>query len=256
MMKGINEILRNAYEEEMKKFIQDLYLVFQKVSYKGGLFVTDFLNPYEQHYFQEVSYLFKNLFVRLEGGIPLCERKRGFITDNKDLLDYIDLEKYFLGIELISKEKISPFYIKKNLTQKGIDEKKLGDIWILESKIQFICEKEIEKNLENVLRDLNIEFYFLSLNNLIPKKSVKILKTVEASLRLDAIVSFAFNISRTRVQEIIKNGAVTVNNKNVTYPYYEIKEQDLVSVKNLGYFKIRTLKKTSKGKFQIEIEKY
>lgn len=256
MTKDINKILQDVYEEKTKKFIRDLHLNFQKISYRGGLFVTDFLSLQEQHYFQEISYLFKNLFVRLEGGIPLCERKRGFITDNKDILDYIDLEKYFLGIELISKEKSSLFHVRENLIQKGIEERKLGDIWIVEDKIQIICGREIEKNLENIFKELNIEFYFISIDNLIPKKSIKILKTIESSLRLDAISSFAFNISRSRMQELIKNGTVIVNNKTIDYPHYEIKEQDIISVKNLGYFKIRSLKETKKGKFQIEIEKH
>ncbi|MCX7845609.1 MAG: S4 domain-containing protein [Dictyoglomaceae bacterium] len=256
MAKDINEIFRDAYDDKTKSFVQDLYSNFQKISYKGGLFITDFLSLHEQHYFQEVSYLFRNLFNRLEGGISLCERKRGFITDNKDILDYLDLEKYFLGIEIVCGEKISPFYMREYLVQRGIEEKKIGDIWRVEKKIQMICGKEIGESLKDVLKGISIDFNFVSLNNLIPKRNIKILKTIETSLRLDSVASFAFNISRTRMQELIKNGAVSVNNKTIDYPYYDIKEQDLIFIKNLGYFKVKSLKETRKGKFQIEVEKY
>ncbi len=256
MRKDINEILREVYDEKTKRFIQDLYLSFQKLNHKGGLFITNFLSPQEQHYFQEIGYLFSNLYVRLEGGIPFCDRKRGFIADKKEILDYLDLERYFIGVEIILKERFSYHYLMENLIQRGIEEGKLGDIWSIENKIQIICGREIEKELENILKEFNIEFYFIPLNTLTPKRNIKILRTTESSLRLDSISSFAFNISRSRMQELIKNGSVIVNNKIIKTPHHEVKEEDIIFIKNLGYFKIKSLKETKKGKYQIEIEKH
>lgn len=256
MRKGINEILSEAYEEKARIFIQNLYLNFQKLNHKGGLFITDFLYPQEQYYFQEISYLFSNLYVRLEGGISFCDRKRGFITDKKEILDYLDLERYFIGVEITPKERLSQHSLMENLIQRGIDEGKLGDIWSIKNKIQIICGKEIEKELENFLKEFNIEFNFIPLNTLIPKRDIKILRTTESSLRLDSISSFTFNISRSRMQELIKNGLVMVNNKIIKTPHHEIKEEDIIFIKNLGYFKIKSLKETKRGKYQIEVEKH
>jgi RNA-binding protein YlmH len=244
-------------KEEDKNFARYIYQIFQKVEKKGGLFVTDFLSLQEQYIFQEISYQFNNLLIRLHGGIPFSERKRGFISDNSENLEYLDIEKYLKGIEIrVKKDEISSSLFRKKLSEKGINEKKIGDIWSIGDKIQMVIEKEIKEEIEKTLTDFNFEYYFISLNNLVPPKGIKILKTTEASLRIDAISSFAFNISRSKMQEIIKNSGIIVNNDNINHPHYEIKEGDLVFVKNLGYFKIITIRETKKGKYFIEIERY
>ncbi|MGB9857667.1 MAG: S4 domain-containing protein [Dictyoglomaceae bacterium] len=239
-----------------EEILREINQAFERVEQRGGLFVTDFLSPEEQHYFQEVSYNFRNLFIRLEGGVPLSERRRGFITDNKDILEYLDLEKYLLGVEVIFKERILPYTLKEILISNKIDEGKLGDIWEVNNKIQMVVGREIEEDLEKVLKVLGIEYSSMPLNLLTPPKKARILKTTEASLRLDAIASFAFNIPRSRMQELIKNSAIVVNNKTISYPHYEVKEGDFVNVRNLGYFKIKTIKETKRGRYYIEIERH
>lgn len=239
-----------------EEILREINQVFERVGKRGGLFVTDFLSPQEQHYFQEVSYNFENLFTKLEGGISLSERRKGFITDNKDILEYLDLEKYLLGVEITFKERVLPHNLREILISNGINDGKLGDIWEINNKIQMVVGREIEEDLEKVLKDLGFEYSFIPLNLLTPPKRAKILKTTEASLRLDAVASFAFNIPRSRMQELIRNSAVMVNNKTIDYPHYEVKEGDFITVRNLGYFKIKTIKETKRGRYYIEIERH
>ncbi|PMQ00763.1 MAG: RNA-binding protein [Dictyoglomus sp. NZ13-RE01] len=241
----------------MPRSIEDLEELFKKVDQKGGLIVTDFLSPEDYHYFQELSYKYSNLFVLLFGGYDLAERRRGFISDSKELLEYIDFDKYFSAFEISFPQKQTPKGFKEELIKIGIDEGKLGDIWeIGENRIQFISAKEIEVRLIDIFNSSNIAYFSLTLDSLSPPKRAKMLKTTEASLRLDAITSFALNIPRSRVQQIIKNGAVTVNNKKVDYPHYEIKEGDIVFVRSYGYFKVISITETKRGRYLIEIERH
>ncbi|MFN9957887.1 MAG: S4 domain-containing protein, partial [bacterium] len=57
----------------------------------------------------------------------------------------------------------------------------------------------------------------------------KEINTVEASLRLDAIASAGFGISRSKMAEAISAGDVRVNWKDISQSSYNVKTGDLIS---------------------------
>jgi RNA-binding protein YlmH len=61
-----------------------------------------------------------------------------------------------------------------------------------------------------------------------PKK--KEMTTVEASMRLDAVASAGFAMSRSKMADLIDSGDVRVNWKDVTQASYNVKSGDLIAV--------------------------
>ncbi len=256
-MRNLEDIIQDLKREEDKEKVREIYKVFQRVGQKGGINPTGFLSLTEQYLFQKISFLFQNtLYTRLEGGISGAERKRGFISDKIELIEYLDLNKYFAGINLISYEKINSNFILEFLKEKGISLDKIGDIWLTHDGWKIIFANEIRDDIEEVFNDTNFEFKILSFYELQSyTKPSKILRTTEASKRVDAIGSFALGISRSKMQTYIKGGGVEVNGRKIQDSFYELNIGDIVTVHNLGSFRVLDIKVTSRGKFHIEIER-
>ena len=76
-------------------------------------------------------------------------------------------------------------------------------------------------------------------------------------MRLDCIVSEGIRCSRAKASEIIKQERVFVNHKLETKNSKLLKEQDMITIRGKGRFKIKTiLSRTKKDKIVLEIEKY
>ncbi|KAL5730405.1 hypothetical protein ACHQM5_003228 [Ranunculus cassubicifolius] len=84
----------------------------------------------------------------------------------------------------------------------------------------------------------------------------KSFNTVEASVRIDAIASAGFKISRSKLVGLISNGDVRVNWTPVTKNGTSLKTGDMVSVSGKGRLKIGEIRTTKKGKFAVEIIQY
>ena len=57
-----------------------------------------------------------------------------------------------------------------------------------------------------------------------------------SNIRLDAVISFAFGLSRSNVTKFSRRGESLCNGKLITSNGYSIKENDLISVRGLGRF--------------------
>nr|XP_027063270.1 uncharacterized protein LOC113689719 isoform X3 [Coffea arabica] len=84
----------------------------------------------------------------------------------------------------------------------------------------------------------------------------KAFKTVESSLRLDAISSAGYKISRTKMAALISNGDVRVNWTGVLKSNTNVKTGDIISVSGRGRLKIGEINSTKKGKFVVELIRY
>ncbi|XP_078168339.1 RNA-binding S4 domain-containing protein isoform X1 [Carex rostrata] len=84
----------------------------------------------------------------------------------------------------------------------------------------------------------------------------KSFKTVEASLRVDALASAGYKISRSKLVSLISKGDVRVNWSTVTKNGATLNAGDVVSVSGLGRLKIGEISKTRKGKYAVELIRY
>ena len=83
----------------------------------------------------------------------------------------------------------------------------------------------------------------------------KEIKGSVSSLRLDSLLALAFSSSRSKLVAFIEGGKVYVNGKLITSNGYQVKENDIVSVRGLGRFRyLETMSQTKKGRYYVTLE--
>jgi photosystem II S4 domain protein len=143
----------------------------------------------------------------------------------------------------------------------GIIREKTGDIIILgERGAQAIVVPELADFLEmnlNQVRSVPVKTQRIDLSELKvrePKK--KELTTVEASLRLDAIASAGFGMSRSKMVELIDGGDVRVNWKDITQASSQLKTGDLIAIRGKGRLEVGEIAVTKKDRYRVQLTRY
>lgn len=146
------------------------------------------------------------------------------------------------------------------LLNLGIDRKLTGDIltdgksayvFVQDHIASFICD-----SLERV-KHTSVKVCEVSE---IPEtlfKTPENARVTVPSLRLDAVISKAFNLPRSVVSGLIRQQKVFVNSRMALKDSLFLKEGDLVSVRGHGRFRyLESLHPTKKGNLVILIDKY
>ena len=91
----------------------------------------------------------------------------------------------------------------------------------------------------------------------LPRREFKIIETVAASLRLDAVIAAALNISRTQAKAYIEAGKVSVNHAEEPKINAAVRENDLLSVRGFGRMQfLHSGNKTRSDRIHITLKKY
>ena len=143
----------------------------------------------------------------------------------------------------------------------GIDRNKTGDILIDENGAYvFIMSDIADYAACNVTKIANIgvKGYMVDTRGFTPPLPKTAEKTcVCASLRLDAVIAAALNISRSASEKLIDAGSVKVNHREMTDRSRQINEGDLISVRNHGRFILDSMgNNTRKGRLHITVSKF
>ena len=78
-----------------------------------------------------------------------------------------------------------------------------------------------------------------------------------ASLRLDSVVSSAFNLSRTNSSQAIKSGLVYINSRQILKNDYVIKEKDKIVLRGKGKVVLdEIIGESKKGRIHINIKRF
>ena len=81
----------------------------------------------------------------------------------------------------------------------------------------------------------------------------KLVNTVEASTRLDAIASAGFRVSRTKIIERIENGMLRLNGSKVNKPTINLKIGDKLELENKGFIEILNLEITKRERWKVKL---
>lgn len=123
----------------------------------------------------------------------------------------------------------------------GIERECIGDIIVGEESFFFVTRKMapfILQNLEKVGR-LGVKLSEVPLDT-VPEKNEPYteVEASVASLRLDALMSAAFNISRSAATAAIEAGQVSVNWLSCENPSQTLAEDDIISFRGRGRAKL------------------
>ncbi|MBD2776548.1 photosystem II S4 domain protein [Iningainema tapete] len=224
--------------------------------------LTDFLSPPELVETQQVFNRLSDVQLVAWGGYPQAERQRIAIARSEMELDtsqvavtLLDIAGNFLFDTATHRDFLGA------MLGTGIVREKTGDIIVLgERGAQVIVVPELaeflEMNLQQV-RSVPVKTQRIDLSELKvrePKK--KELTTVEASLRLDAIASAGFGMSRSKMVELIDGSDVRVNWKDITQASHQVKTGDLIAIRGKGRLEVGEIAVTKKDRYRVQLTRY
>ncbi|MFD1705813.1 RNA-binding protein [Siminovitchia sediminis] len=247
------------FRPEEKPFIDTVFDWRHLVENTYSPKLTDFLDPRQQYILQSVIGEGGDIQFGLFGGQEQSERKRALLYPDYFQPEEEDFQVGLYEIEYPKKfVRIEHPMVLGSLMSLGLKRDKFGDILVGEDQIQFFSSKEIERFLLSELKEVGRAAVRL--------KAIPLTKAIEttekwnekevsaASMRIDAIVSAAFNLSRQKSQVLIEQKRVKLNWKTVENPAAECMEGDIISGRRLGRCKIiDVLGTTKKNKARLKI---
>ena len=224
--------------------------------------LTDFLSPPELAESQQVFSRLTEVQLVTWGGYPQSERQRLGIARSEIPLDQSQVEVVPL--------EIAGNFLFDTATHRdflgailgtGIVRDKVGDIIVLgERGAQAIVVPELVQFLEmslNQVRSVPVKTQRIDLSELrIREPKKKELTTVEASLRLDALASAGFGMSRSKMADLIDGGDVRVNWKEISQASYQVKSGDLIAIRGKGRLEVGEIMVTKKERYRVQLTRY
>ncbi len=226
------------------------------------LVCSDFLSPPE---LAEVKVIFSRLsevHLLAWGGYEQSERQRLVIAKAELPLAVDQVQLAAIGIEgnfLFDPATHRDFL--GAILGTGIVRDKVGDIIVLgERGAQAIVVPELVDFLStslNQVRSVPVKTRQIELSELqIREPKKKELATVEASMRLDAIASAGFGMSRNKMVDLIESGDVRVNWKEVTTASTNVKSGDLIAIRGKGRVEVGDVNITKKDRYRVQLTRY
>lgn len=238
---------------------------------------TGFLTPEEQAAALYIARGFPDVFCLSFGGMEGAERSLlGFFpsdvylrpeTGSTDDERYQTYEKdaglAFVRVTGSGYRRFSHRDVLGSLMSLGMKRETLGDILVtedeksaylvtLETVAPFICT-----SLETVANDKVKAKEVLRGELPAKKQRFADMSLTLASVRLDALVAAALNLSRENAKRMVNSGRVFLNHAECTAVDREFSEGDTVSVKGQGKFLVESfLGKTAKDRYRVIVRKY
>ncbi|XP_030511948.1 putative RNA-binding protein YlmH isoform X1 [Rhodamnia argentea] len=247
---------KNAIEE-----VKHVLEMAKRASSRKIVLHTDFLTPPVQKESMLLLEKLADIKAIAQGGYPQAERCRisiGHIetlTSEPDIVGAVSITGNF------SFDSCSHGDFLGAILATGIARDKLGDILLQgERGAQILIVPELVDFIMATLDKVGnvpvscTRIPLLALEFEPPR--TKSFRSVEASLRVDALASAGFKISRSKLAVLISNGDVRVNWTTVTKNGTTLKSGDIVSVSGQGRLKIGEIITTRKGKFAVELIRY
>lgn len=219
--------------------------------------LTDFLNPRERYIVNSLVGG-NDLLVSEEGGFEQAERKRMLIYPSyhtPELADY--------GVTVFKVKYPRKFLTLKHkdvlgsLMSLGIDRSKFGDIRMMDDEVQFVVTTELKDymtaNFTSIGKaKISVEEVKAGENYLRSVDEWLESTEIVSSMRLDAVIASLLNLSRQKATLLIKGDKVRVNWATENNPAEELFEEDILSIRGFGRFKMIAIEgRTRKDKIRL-----
>ena len=246
-------------EQQLEQHFRDL----ARTAYQRGIPVfSDFLNLNELNIFQSVRREFSYLETESFGGYELAERQIAVFRPEAPVF-YADYPVACLKITPLNAkfaEELNHRDYLGAILNLGLNRSCLGDILVEEKAAYLFClERMADFIRDNLTRIRHTSIYVerMEAGEFHYEPRYQELCGTVASVRLDKLLSLAFQASRSSLTGLIEGGKVFVNGKLVTSNGYEPKEGDLVSVRGMGRFRFQGVGgQSKKGREYVTLWKY
>lgn len=261
-----NKILNSYTKKQEKLFVAGLIDNINKFEINNYVVHTSFLTLNEKFIALEVLNSLK-VGYKVFDIIEDIERSVIFLIPDYmndvnvvDIFDeYISVLKIIPSVEdkLLHKDYMGAIY------SLGIKENMIGDIFISNQiGYVFLFKNVSEYFLNNLLyvSKIEVKLELLSILDSEVKSLHLNFKTqdiIVSSLRVDTVLASIYNLSRNEVRAKIENGDLFINSKEMFFVAYNVNENDIVSFRKKGKFKIgKIIRKTKSLKTVLNIKKY
>lgn len=169
-------------------------------------------------------------------------------------------------IEIILPNELQGNYTHRDylggLMKLGIKREKIGDIIVFNEGANIIVLNEIldfvNSNITSLTRFGKSLIQIRKIEEL-HKQEIKTeeIQIIVSSLRLDNVVSELIKTSRVKAEEVIIASRVFINFENILKTSKILKEEDIITIRGKGRFKIQeVIGSTKKGRLIVKVEKY
>lgn len=259
LINGGELILAGLNNRFFEPRIKDLIFLSIKDADKKA---SNFLDPKEQLEAEQIARSFSGIRYYFDGGYPEAERKIMVVCP-----DFLEDRPFNVPLGAL---RITPHnehcypghrdYLGAILAL-GIAREKIGDLVVGKDSCDVIIKSDIIEyvglNLTKV-GSTSVVVEEITLKEISGEEGAfKEIKGTVASLRLDAVSSIAFGMSRSKIAPYIKGENLRLNFKTVKDPAAPIKEGDIISASRIGRAKIVEVGGTSKkGRTYIKVHRY
>lgn len=223
--------------------------------------VTEFMSPAGLVIADAIKANLPQLRVASEGGYEGAERLRVAFIE-RDFQGTVDFGVQALKISWDPRFRLLTHRdVLGSLMGLGIEREHFGDIIMQNGGAQLMVDATmadyVKQNFTKIAM-VSVSVEDLPLSEILPKEEkIKEIRTTVASLRLDAVASSGFSLSRTKLVSSINAGLVQVNWQDAKGPAQEVKEGDIISLRGRGRMKIEAITGTSrKGRIGVYLKRF
>lgn len=249
--------------QKEEQLLQKRFIELSKLAFSRNIVTyTDFLNLNELNILHTLPK--DSLFTQYKtfGGYDIAERQMvAFLPDAL----YYDINYPFQVCKI---KPLNPKYAEDlshrdylgAILNLGIERCKIGDILVMDSESYIFVQDSLADFITSELTRIRHTSVMTTIEDVqdfhYQPKYEEIQGTV-ASVRLDSLLSLAYNTSRSKLVGLIEGAKVFVNGRLITTNSYQVKDDDIISVRGLGKFQYKgILSYTKKKRIYIQINKY
>lgn len=219
--------------------------------------LTDFLNPRERYIVQSLVGG-NDLLVSEEAAFSNAERKRMLIYPNYHVPEDADYRVTVFKVKYPTKFlTLHHKDVLGSLMSLGIDRSKYGDIQLAGDEVQFAVATEIKDyiiaNFTSIGKaNVSVEEVTEQTQLITSSEEWMEATQVISSMRVDTIIAALLKISRQKAATLIRGERVRVNWTTENNPAAELFEEDIVSIRGFGRFKMIAIEgRTRKDKIRL-----
>jgi RNA-binding protein YlmH len=250
------------YRPDELPFLESIDNLSGRVQNEYRPILTNFLNPRQLYILETIVNRYDGITFKTFGGYPNAEMKRAIAFPDYFTPTADDFQITAFQIDYPTKfATLSHGQILGSIMGAGIDRDVIGDIISDGLTWQFVCENEMADYLRaqvDRIGKIKIKLKTISPEEIIvPIDESESATTTVSSLRVDALISEGFHISRHHAKELVDGGFVRINWVQTDRPDLELSIQDIISVRGHGRIIIKEIAGvTKKGKIRIVINVY
>ena len=181
--------------------------------------------------------------------------------DSEKNIFYIKEEPKVILYEIKSKIPLEHREILGTLFSLNITSELFGDIVITNNHYYIYVLESIAPYIKNnllLIKNSRIELIEVPLETLKEyHKEYETIEIIASSTRIDTVISRLIQTSRPNIIEKIKNKEIILNYDIIKNNSYQLKENDIFSIRRYGKYQYIGIKKETKSKnYIIECKKY